>query len=131
MYGCTIRIVTKTEDGDSVFEARGVFLRQIDGFRVRYHDGGDEVDLCLAGGVLTMDRRGEVGLSAVFEEGRDTQMITRLGDCEGRIPLKTSRLQFLDLHGDFSVRLTYELRFEQDFSRFQLDIFIADLEEIS
>lgn len=92
-FGCFLRIATTVNGEERLFSAIGTYTPEGDGFRAEYREEGDRVVLTYLGGALTMERRGEVCLSACFRAGQETVLHVFSGDLCGDIPVQTSLLE--------------------------------------
>ena len=129
MNDCLVEIATIHQKNRSVMRAKGTFERHEDGFTARYLQDGDDTTLTMAGGVLTMKRRGGTELDARFCSGEESQLLLRFGENEGVIPIRTSEC-FHHLQGDKTcVTLKYALVYPDQLQHFLLEITIQVISE--
>lgn len=110
MDKCEITIRTLSEGKLSVSRSSGYAQRTAEGVLLQYRQEGDCVELEAGRGFLTVRREGNVCYSAFYSTQREGELVLRLGDGEGRVPVRTYRCE-TQTDGGIGVRLDYEIRY--------------------
>ncbi len=119
-----IRIVTCSEGKESVFTAPVALVREADGFTFSYVTYGGPTKLFLSHSRLLMERQGENAFSCIFEEGKEGKMLLSSGNFTASLPVRTRSLKILPTQDIFEAQLAYDLKFDEHFVSFTLDIHI-------
>lgn len=126
---CKIRIVTKTEGEENVFQAVGTLSAENGETVVRYLQKGDRVTLRISQSEFCMRR--DSLCSMRFRPDETTEAKLTFGpDSEGECSVFTSLYSLsFPRCGEISLSLDYELRFSAEIAFFSLKILIQFISE--
>ncbi len=118
-----MEIITHTAGNTSRFRADSASASEEKGCcRVTYSEEGDSVTLTLNADSFSMERRGNVFLSARFIPGEFTSFILKEGADGGEIPVRTAKYSFTRVGKGFCARLSYDLLFSTGKQHFYVTI---------
>lgn len=110
MKRAKIEITTEADGERRVFCADGTAEERDGGLELRYRDGGDET-LFFIGENAEMTRRGEYGLSLLFERGKETAAKMNIAGNEGEFVLFTKEYHHKTETDQAMVYIKYILKF--------------------
>ena len=129
MCGCKLEIVTESGGERTVFRANGVFESRDGEERALYQIDGDEAELIFSETFLENRRRGECGLQARFQEGKESSLRIGNSSLSGEIPVRTALYRLQKTEKDRRIELRYDLLGSENIQTFLLKIQIIFFSE--
>lgn len=123
-----IRILSRTDGTSSVFEAAADLRFAEGGLYVTYSQDGDFVSLEIFPSCFKMTRRGSVGLQAEFPRKQEGKFVFLQGGGTASVPIQTGHYEMKSKEGSCSVRLVYDLIFQDRFQHCDLRLLMIPSE---
>ena len=125
MKEAILRVVTGIGDQKYNFESVATIQKEGDITIVNYLIEGDRAVLRFSRNIFTMERSGDVTLSASFKQGERTEFLSRYGENDAVIPVLTREYCIIEQQDSFNIYLTYDFLFGNTSDRFNLEIFLS------